>query len=76
MRQWHLKGDFETNIAKIAGWGYDGVELAIRDPDLVDVDELERVLADQGLKVPAIGTGQAWGEERIILHQSGYGGKK
>ena len=33
-----FKGDFENNIAKIAGWGYDGVELAIRDPDLVDVD--------------------------------------
>ena len=60
-----FKGDFEGNIAKIAGWGYEGVELAIRDPDLVDVDALERVLAVQGLKVPAIGTGQAWGEERL-----------
>jgi hypothetical protein len=27
-----FKGDFETNIAKIAGFGYQGVELAIRDP--------------------------------------------
>jgi sugar phosphate isomerase/epimerase len=26
-----FKGDFEANIAKIAGWGYDGVELAVRD---------------------------------------------
>jgi len=60
-----FKGDFETNITKIAGWGYDGVELAIRDPRLVDVDTLEKILADQSLKVPAIGTGQAWGEERL-----------
>jgi sugar phosphate isomerase/epimerase len=60
-----FKSDFETSIAKIAGWGYDGVELAIRDPDLVDVDTLERVLSDHGLKVPAIGTGQAWVEERL-----------
>jgi sugar phosphate isomerase/epimerase len=60
-----FKGDFETNINKIARWGYDGVELAIRDPDLVDADMLEKVLADHGLKVPAIGTGQAWGEERL-----------
>ena len=60
-----FKGDFESNIAKIAGWGYDGVELAIRDPDLVDVGTLERVLLDHCLKVPAIGTGQAWGEERL-----------
>jgi len=60
-----FKGDFESNISKIARWGYDGVELAIRDPDLVDVDTLERVLTDHGLQVPAIGTGQAWGEERL-----------
>ena len=60
-----FKGDFEANVAKIAGWGYDGVELAIRDPSLVDADELERVVLSHGLQVPAIGTGQAWGEEGL-----------
>jgi len=60
-----FKGDFEANVAKIAGWGYDGVELTIRDPGLVDGDELERVVAAHGLTVPAIGTGQAWGEEGL-----------
>ncbi|MDH4138388.1 MAG: hypothetical protein OEW09_16975, partial [Anaerolineae bacterium] len=39
-----FKGDFKANVAKIAGWGYDGVELAIRDPKLVDADELLRVV--------------------------------
>lgn len=60
-----FKGDLEANVAKIAGWGYDGVELAIRDPKLVDVDELDRVVSAYGLEVPAIGTGQAWGEEGL-----------
>jgi sugar phosphate isomerase/epimerase len=60
-----FKGDFEANVAKIAGWGYDGVELAIRDPKLVDVDELDRVISAYELEVPAIGTGQAWGEEGL-----------
>ena len=60
-----FKGDFEANLAKIAGWGYDGVELAIRDPDLINVDVLETILASHEVKVPAIGTGQAWGEERL-----------
>jgi len=60
-----FKGDFEANVAKIAGWGYDGVELAIRDPRLVDADELLRVVSAHSLEVPAIGTGQAWGEERL-----------
>jgi sugar phosphate isomerase/epimerase len=60
-----FKGDLTFNIAKIAAWGYDGVELAVRDPNLVDADELERVVAAHGLLVPAIGTGQAWGEEGL-----------
>ena len=58
-----FKGDFEANVAKIAGWGYDGVELAVRDPKLVNAGELERVISSHNLAVPAIGTGQAWGEE-------------
>ncbi len=60
-----FKGDFETNVAKIAQMGYDGVELAIRDSRLVNVAELDQVVEDHGLAVPAIGTGQAWGEEGL-----------
>lgn len=60
-----FKGDLKANVAKIAGWGYDGVELAIRDPRLVDGAELMRVISAHGLVVPAIGTGQAWGEEGL-----------
>jgi sugar phosphate isomerase/epimerase len=60
-----FKGDLEANVRRIAGWGYDGVELAIREPALVDADDLIRVVSTQGLAVPAIGTGQAWGEEGL-----------
>ena len=58
-------GDFATNAATIAAMGYDGVELAIRDPRLVEADDLLRVLDANTLVVPAIGTGQAWGEEGL-----------
>ena len=60
-----FKGDLETNLARIASLGYDGVELAIRDPRLVNLDELERLIRKHNLVVPAIGTGQAWGEEGL-----------
>jgi sugar phosphate isomerase/epimerase len=60
-----FKGDFEANVARIASYGYDGVELAIRDPKLVNAGELEAVVKEHGLEVPAIGTGQAWGEEGL-----------
>ncbi len=45
--------------------GYDGVELAIRDPRLIDLPKLDDMLARHRLSVPAIGTGQAWGEESL-----------
>jgi sugar phosphate isomerase/epimerase len=60
-----FKGNLPYNLAKIAGWGYDGVELAIRDPQAVDIDQLAELVAAHGLVVPAIGTGQAWGEEGL-----------
>jgi sugar phosphate isomerase/epimerase len=60
-----FKGNLQDNLAKIAGWGYDGVELAIRDPRAVDAEELADRVAAHGLAVPAIGTGQAWGEEHL-----------
>jgi sugar phosphate isomerase/epimerase len=60
-----FKGDLETNLAIIAALGYDGVELAIRDPNQIDQDNLEALVRKVNLRVPAIGTGQAWGEEGL-----------
>ncbi len=60
-----FKGNLEANLKQIAALGYDGVELAIRDPKLIDLDQLDGLLWTHGLSVPAIGTGQAWGEEGL-----------
>ena len=60
-----FKGDLETNLKRIAAYGYDGVELAVRDPKLVDHDQTIQLVKEQNLILPAIGTGQAWGEEGI-----------
>jgi len=60
-----FRGDLAEHLAQIAAWGYDGVEPAIRDPEAVDVDALAALIAAHGLAVPAIGTGQAWGEEHL-----------
>lgn len=58
-------GEFETGLAAIAGLGYDGVELALRDPAMVDQEALLAMARESGLVIPAIGTGQAWAEERL-----------
>jgi len=65
-----FKGDFETNLKRIASYGYDGVELAIRDPGLVDHDHIIQSVQQQNMVIPAIGTGQAWGEEGLSFTHS------
>ena len=60
-----FKGDLAGNLSRIAGLGYDGVELAVRDPRLVDEAALVELVRSFRLRVPAIGTGQAWGEEGL-----------
>jgi len=59
------KGDFAQNVAKIASYGFDGVEPAVRDPALVDHVGLIEAVSKHGMEIPAIGTGQAWGEEHL-----------
>lgn len=60
-------GQFEDNLATIASLGYDGVELTIRDPALIDGEALMAILRQHRLEVPAIGTGQAWSEDHLSL---------
>jgi sugar phosphate isomerase/epimerase len=59
--------DLEGALEQLRGLGYQGVELAIRDPAAVPVERLRALLARSGLRVPAIGTGQAWVEEGLSL---------
>jgi sugar phosphate isomerase/epimerase len=60
-----FQGELARNLAHIATLGYDGVELAIREPAALDCDTVLALLGCYALVVPAIGTGQAWGEERL-----------
>jgi len=60
-----FKGDLKKNIQTIRSLGYDGVELAIRDPKLIDQDRILDLVNYHGLSIPAIGTGQAWGEDKL-----------
>ena len=60
-----FKGDLEVNLARIASYGYGGVELAVREPALLNPDDVWAQVTAAGLTVPAIGTGQAWGEEGL-----------
>ena len=60
-----MKEDFKKSLKKVADLGYDAVELAVRDPRMIDVRETKSLLQQHDLTVPAIGTGQAYGEEGL-----------
>ena len=60
-----IKENFKDSIKRVAELGYDAVELHIRDPLEVDVNEIRNLLNRYRLPVPTIGTGQAYGEEGL-----------
>ncbi len=64
------KGMIAENITQIKKYGYDAVELAVRDPDKLDIDSLTQLLDKNKLPVSAIGTGQAFGEEGLSFTNS------
>ncbi|HEV2356439.1 MAG TPA: sugar phosphate isomerase/epimerase family protein [bacterium] len=50
-----------------ADYGFDGVDLSIRDPSVLDLDALERAVTTLGLTVSAIATGQACTRDGLCL---------
>jgi sugar phosphate isomerase/epimerase len=65
-----FKGELSSRLGEIADIGFDGVELAIRDPRLIEVDELRKLAAIHRVSVAAISTGQAFTEEGLSLVSS------
>jgi sugar phosphate isomerase/epimerase len=62
-----VRGGWEPAVVHLARLGYDGVELAIRDPAAVDVGRVEAVVGEAALAVPALGTGQAYLRDGLSL---------
>lgn len=60
-----LSGDLRSNFANLHWMGYEGVELAVREPAMVDPETIANLVDEFELTIPAIGTGQAWGEEGL-----------
>jgi len=60
-----FKEDFKKSIKKVAKLGFDGAELAVRNPKDLKVENVIKIIKENDLEVPAIGTGQAYGEEGL-----------
>jgi len=62
-----LSGTFEERLQKAVRLGCDGVELMLRDPSGIDWARVGRLLADSGLEVPQLITGELFGAEGLCL---------
>ncbi len=59
------RGELKENFRKMAELGYDGIELMVRDPGKIKVDEVKDLLNRYQLELPVICTGEVYGEDRL-----------
>ena len=57
--------DLESNLRQAADWGYDGVELALRDPALLDASRIASLLRKYDLELIGLCTGELWGGDGL-----------
>ena len=60
-------GEFPEQIERAAAVGFKAVELHIRDPKMVDHRSMLRALEKTGVAVSTVGTGRAYGEDKIFF---------
>ncbi len=59
--------DLVGNLAKAAAWGYDGVELALRDPAYLDSRQIRSWLDKYNLSLAGLSTGAVFGDDGLGL---------
>lgn len=59
--------DLEANFRIAAEWGYHGVELALRDPALLNGEQIKIWLARYGLEMIGLCTGEIFGSDGLGL---------
>lgn len=62
-----FSGSFEEKALKAKNAGCDGVELMVRDPDVLHWDKVKATLDGFGLEVPQVVTGELYGAEGLCL---------
>ena len=60
-----FREDLKRNIIKAKKIGYDGVELAVKKPELINVNEVKKILEEAGMSILAVGTGQLYFDEGL-----------
>lgn len=60
-----IQGDIAATLAQIRKTGYEGVEFLVCNPEQINISALEAAVRQEGLDVPAICTGEVYGEDKL-----------
>ncbi len=61
---------FEESVKKAANLGYDGIELALKTADEINPRHLSKILADSGLEISCISTGQVFADTGLMFTEA------
>ena len=62
-----FSGNLNEGIEKAAEYGYDGIEISVKDPALLDKEQIRSQVQQHGLEVVTLATGQSFIEEGLGL---------
>lgn len=62
-----LRGPYLDNIKKASELGYDAVEIHVRDPRELEVEQILKACQDEGVTVSTLGTGLGYVEDKLSL---------
>lgn len=65
-----IQGDLEPTLLLVRNTGYTGVEFLVRDPSTLDGAAIQAAARNAGLDVPAICTGEVYGEDKLSFADS------
>jgi sugar phosphate isomerase/epimerase len=65
-----LRGDYKDSIQTASSLGFDAVEMHIRNPEKIDVDQIREYCASANIKVSSIGTGLSYGLDGLSFMSS------
>jgi len=60
-----FREDLKVSIRKSSELGYDGVELALADPEEINVAQVKDLIQKYNLELPVISTGRVFSEEKL-----------
>lgn len=65
-----FQGDVEKAFRTLHELGFDGAELMIRDPDCIEKGLFERISRDYRIEIPALCTGEVFGQDHLSFMDS------